>query len=99
VKAILIDPSKREIKGIEIDVPGISLMYKKAVLLQAMIGQERILYYDGTCQASQQDPFWLFGMPRVVYGKGLLLGRTKDQCPVATTLTTKDVECLVRFRS
>ena len=99
MKAIVIDPVKREVKGIEIELLGVHLMYKDAILVQTMIGLPHIMYSDGRGIDTKQNPFWFKGLNKVIYGKGLLLGRNKGQWPVATMLSVREVECLVKFPS
>ncbi len=99
MKAILIDPVRREVKGISVEMPDIRSLYKGAMLLQAMIGFDRVMYHAGNGPETMQAFFWFKGLNQVVYGKGLLLGRNKGQWPIATTLTVREVECLVRFLS
>ena len=90
---------ERGVKGIEIEMLGIRLMYKKAVLIQSTMFPDRVIYYNWGGLETTQPPFWFAGLPHAVYGKGLLLDLDKNLQPISTLHTVKDVECLVRFRS
>jgi len=97
MKAILIDPTQRELRGIEVQSHELSAAFgaKKILLLTKMIGWHNVLYHDGL--GSISACFWFEGVRSRINGKALLLGRDKGKWPVSTTMTVKDVECLVKF--
>lgn len=102
MKAILIDPVAREVKGIEIDPTKLNAAFggKKTLLLTEMIGQSLVLYHNGIVYAvGGQKSFWFEGVKQSILGKGLLVGREKGKWPAPITLNARDVECLVRFSS
>lgn len=103
MKAILIDPTRREVRGIEVEATAINAAINnrqtKTLILQTMIGFDKMLFYDGHARAQPSPGFWLKGVRHHIVGRGLLLGRQKGQWPVATALTVREVECLVRFDS
>ena len=97
MKAILIDPTKREIKGIEIDSISAAFGNKKVMLVTKMIGQTLVLCYDA--HARLPSFFWYYGVRDAIQSKGILLGRERGVWPVPITLDVRDVECLVKFGS
>lgn len=100
MKAILIDPARREISGIEIDPTRIKEAFSgEAGLLTATIGKNRILYYDIGAYKRQERAFSIQGTSQIFRGKALLFGRLKSQWPLAPTLTAREAECLVTFSS
>jgi hypothetical protein len=99
LKAILIDPTKREIKGIEIDPSKAPLTSafgnKKILLLTTAVNPRLMLCYNGNA-----DPpsFWFINK-YIIVGKALLVGRENGNWPAPIALNVKDIECLVRFAS
>ena len=102
MKAILIDPTRREVRGIEVEPTNIAGAFggtTKTLLLTSMVGWDKILYFNGYALQNGQHPFWFQGCSQVISGKALLLGRVKGQWPVPTQLSVREAEQLVRFRT
>lgn len=101
MKAILINPERREVTGIEIQHRELYAAFgsKKVFLAQKMMGRNHVLYYDATQSCKITKSFWIEGVQSIIFGKGLLLGREAGKWPVSSTMSARDVECLVRFGS
>ena len=100
MKAILIDPNRREVSGIEVDPLKIKEAFgANALLLNAMIGWHKVLFYDFHASNKGQPPFLIQGLTQTICGKGLLFDRMQGQWPLASTLTVREAECLVKFSS
>lgn len=104
MKAILIDTPQHQIRGIEIG----ALEIKQALsgtrysqwsvapveLASVHISESATLFFDRNGVLSYPaDYFYIEGVDKPVYGKGLLLGRARGIC--STLLTVNGVEAIV----
>lgn len=101
MKAILIDPTRHEVKGIEVDpllhnTISSALGGGKILIVSKMLDWGLVLYYNGH---AKPPSFWFEGIPSIIHGKAIVFGRERGKWPVPITLIAKDIECLVRFSS
>lgn len=101
MKAILINPERREVTGIEVQPNKISAAFgsRKVFLASKTIGRSHVLYYDAMQSNTIAKSFWIEGVQSIIFGKAFLLGREAGLKLTSSTLSARDVECLVRFTS
>jgi hypothetical protein len=102
MKAMLIDPVKRGVSGIEVELSTLSAAFHprnavvKVALTMRRLDNHHLLIHDrSACRANKT-----FIMDNVgpIHGRGLLLGyRLDGKGPVSALFTVRQVERLVRF--
>jgi hypothetical protein len=107
MKAILIDPTKREVRGIEVELTTLSSAFtsgphsEPVKVALTMTKLTKGLLVSNAWKGFSGHWFGLVGSGlSPIHGRGLLLGYERDgQGLISTTLTVREVEKQVRFGS
>jgi hypothetical protein len=102
LKAILIDPARREVRGIEVELTTLSHAFTNDKSVKVALTMTKLaegLLVSNRCGGSGGCWFRLIGSGlSPIFGRGLLLGYERDgRGLVSTPLTVRDVERQVRF--